>query len=297
MNKNLIRIFGKALGLTLICFFSTGQLQSQTLKIQDFAIFGGDLSCPTGPGQTPPSGPNPCRVNISTGAVINGNVGSYSFVQCQGASTVNGNIHSGGAINFQNSVYAYGVTAANRFGATDDVLFTGNAAEINGNVNVNGNIHINPNAGSYVTGYAKHPSGTTYYGPVPGGGDIIGAPNLPVLPALPDTLNFSCPGGPNVTGTQTISPGNYGDIILGNSPATITFNGPGNYYFKTIQMQQGGIHRFIYDMKDLPGRVMIYVCGDVKLGDFLGGFVNPVDANPCRVYIETHGREIGRAHV
>ena len=46
-------------------------IQAQQLKISDFALFGGDGSCPAGPGQKTPTAPG-CGVIVGNGSKILG---------------------------------------------------------------------------------------------------------------------------------------------------------------------------------------------------------------------------------
>ena len=59
------------------------------------------------------------------------------------------------------------------------ILSIGPSATLAENIDVNGNIVIE--AGT-VSGKVTHPVGTSYSGPTPAGGNIIGVPQLPILP-------------------------------------------------------------------------------------------------------------------
>ncbi len=77
-------------------------MQAQQLKISDFALFGGDGSCPAGPGQKTPSAPG-CGVIVGNGSqILGGSLGSYSLVQGYNNINIAGGIYSGGTITLSN---------------------------------------------------------------------------------------------------------------------------------------------------------------------------------------------------
>lgn len=274
---------------TLVFLLFSIYSKSQVLQITDFAVFGGNGTCPSGAGQTPPSPPG-CAVQIGVGSVINGNVGSYGIVNANGNVTVNGAIHSGKRVTMANSVSVSGrITAANSELLGTTILQTGNDAQLGGNLDINGSINVNTSVGSTVSGTVTHPALTTYSGPVPGGGEVIGAPVLPTLPAMPPITTFAPFGFTDITATQTIVPGAYKDMILGNTGGTITFSGPGNYVFRSIQIAQGPAKTFIFDLQGTgSGKINIYVHSDANLGPLQVQFINGA-GNEDRVYWETHG--------
>ncbi|GAG80369.1 unnamed protein product, partial [marine sediment metagenome] len=145
---------------------------------------------------------------------------------------------------------------------------------ITGNIDANGDI----NSSGTITGTVTHPIGTTYSGTVPGGGEIIGTPNIPVLPSLPAPTVFPAAGSTNITSNTTISPGSYGDIILPGKK-TITFAGPGVYVFNSIN-NSGSANTFKFNFQNNAiGEVYIYVHGNAWLGKFKSSFQNGGDAS------------------
>ncbi len=108
--RNLLRC------MAVICIAGIAPIltHAQQLKINDFALFGGNGNCPGGPGQYRPSSPG-CGVIIGSGAKIQGgSIGSYSYIQGASAINISGNIYSGGTINFGSLDTVSGrMTAAN----------------------------------------------------------------------------------------------------------------------------------------------------------------------------------------
>jgi hypothetical protein len=279
--------------------------KAQVTVMSDYLVFGGDQLCPNGPGQTDPGssglGTN-CRVHIGAGSVINGNVGSYHFVEANGGVTINGNIYSGGRVNLANGNKVVKVTAANGDNEADPIFNTGSSLLLSGDIIVNGKVNIN---GGSVLGNVLVPFLPADYpatNPVPGGtlqanGGPIGSPPLPVLPVMPPITDISdsCDKAALsaehiVSGNFVIDPGVHGDIISNNGPLTVTFNGPGDYYFSRIAMGQGGTHTFIFDYSNaVPGGINIYICGDVHTGTLATQFIGATSQDSCNVYWETHG--------
>ena len=239
----------------------------QQLKISDFVLFGS------------------ASVNISPAANIQGgSIGSFSFIKTSGKATLNTNIYSGERIQLSNNNTVSGrITAANPFGLRVTALSIGSSAKIGGNIDVNGNIRIGSGT---VSGIATHPPGTTYYGPVPGGGNITAEPSLPKFPALPQPTEFSLAGSDDITSGRTITPGAYGNIILkGNQ--TIIFSGTGIYVFKSIK-NSGSINDFIFDFKNsATGTFKIYIYNDADLNKVGASLKN--GGSESRVYTEVHG--------
>ncbi|MCZ2397905.1 MAG: hypothetical protein LC100_15355, partial [Chitinophagales bacterium] len=125
---------------------------------------------------------------------------------------------------------------------------------------------------------------TTYTGPVPGGGEFIKAPNLPVLPGFPAIMAFSATG-PDVTKGTAIIPGNYGNMAL-NGKQTLTFSGPGDYYFKSISNKNS--NNLVFDFQNsVSGNIRIFVVGDVDLGKNTSSIIN--GGSPSRIFMEIHG--------
>ena len=137
-----------------------------------------------------------------------------------------------------------------------------------------------------VSGKVTHPAGTTYTGPLPGGGNITGTPALPVLPAMPAITSFPAFGSTNITASGTIIPGEYGDLALpGNK--TLTLSGTGVYVFKSVR-NTGSLNNLVFDFKNDPsGTIKIYIDGDADFYKVNAALVNGGSA--ARIYTEVHG--------
>src|SRR6185312_12411433 len=237
----------------------------QNLKINDFVLFGN-------------------KVQIgSSSSISGGSIGANILVTSAGNLSNTGNIYSGGTVVLaNNNVISGKITAANSTNLPGTILSVGTGVSIGGNIDVNGNIVI---GGGTLSGQVTHPNGTTYSGPTPAGGNIVGIPNLPVLPAMPLINIFPNAGSLNISSTQTITPGAYGSIALGNNK-TITLSGTGIYVFKSIK--NSGNNSFVFDFKNDPtGTIKIYIYGDVDLNKVNASTINGGDAT--RIYSETHG--------
>jgi hypothetical protein len=160
----------------------------------------------------------------------------------------------------------------------------GQHVNIGGNIDVNGNVIV---ASGIIQGQVTHPSGSNYYGPSPGGGEVTGTPHLPELPEMPEISTFPSTGKTNINSSRILRPGSYGNIILrGNQ--TITLSGPGVYVFNSIK-NSGRTNKFIFDFgHDVAGAFKIYVKDDVDLGKVNAKAINGGDAT--RIYSETHGK-------
>lgn len=198
--------------LVLIAFV-TGKVDAQTPTINQYVLFSG----PGGVSTTTPSSPgygvhlgSPCTV------VGGGSVGSNMFIKTSGSGNFGGNLNSGGTIVLSGSNTVSGkITAANSYNTTGTILSVGSSANLSGNIDVNGNVTVGT-SGSTVSGKVTHPTGTTYTGPTPGGGNVTGAPTLPTLPSLPTPIVFPAPGNTNYTNSTTLTPGAYGNVALSN---------------------------------------------------------------------------------
>jgi hypothetical protein len=262
--------------LSILVVFVPGFLYAQ-LKITDFSVFGSN-------GQSAQNAPN-CFVQFGSSVTINGgSIGSNKLVKTTGGINLTGNIYSGGTVVLANSNKVTGrITAANTAGLGGTILSVGSSAIIGGNIDVNGNIVV---SGGTISGKVTHPDGTSYLGPVPGGGNIIGAPSLPTLPALPAITNFPAAGSTNISANMTIVPGAYGRMQLGGNK-TITLAGPGVYVFKSIK-NSGTSNNFVFDFKNTTtGNFYIYVHEDVDLGKVQATTKN--GGNASRIFSETHG--------
>src|SRR5262249_51860530 len=98
----------------------------------------------------------------------------------------------------------------------------------------------------------------------------------------------------NITSTQTITPGSYGDITLGGNQ-TVTFSGTGTYVFNTIK-NTGAVNTFVFDFqnKSTPATFTIYVYGDVDLNQIHVNIKNNGDAS--RIFMETHGTGVSSSY-
>ncbi len=245
--------------IAIFLLLFSNSVSGQKLKINDFVIFAGQKSTSLS-NVTNPVNPG-FSVNIGSSAnITGGHIGSYNLINSTGNSVLNCDINSGGLINLANSTTVNGnITSQNQDNLTGNVLSMGSNAYVKNNIAVSGNISI---VKGTVLGSVTHPQGTTYSGPVPVGGEYIQSPSLPTLPGLPPVINFK-DTGQNITMGQVIVPGNYGDLKL-NGNQTITFSGPGDYYFKSIH--NANSNNLIFDFHNtLSGNIRIFVAGDVDL--------------------------------
>ena len=274
--KNFVFFF-----LWMGIFISGFPLSAQQTNITDYVFFGGKPAA----GQTPPASPGYGVFIATSNSVQGGIIGSYELVRSTGNLVVNGNIFSGGRVELANSNTVSGrITVANPSFLPGNVLTVGSNAVLQGNIDVHGSILI---SGGIVTGQVTHPAETIYSGPVPGGGEVIGPPQLPQLPQMPEIINFPAPDlTKNISSTQTITPGSYGNITL-NGNKKLTFDGVGVYVFNSIK-NSGSSNDFIFDFKNNPsGTIKIYVHGDVDLNKVQASIINGGHAS--RIYSETHG--------
>ncbi len=285
--KNLLgsKIYNGIYILFIGSLLSFNFLFAQQTKITDYVIFGGKLAS----GQTTPVSPgygvqigSSCNIQ---GGTIGGTIGSYNLVKSTGSiilgtTAMPSNIFSGGAIQLANSNVVTGRLSA--ASSTGTVISVGSSANIAGNIDANGSIKI---SGGKVSGTVTHPAGTTYSGPVPAGGNVVGTPNLPTLPTMPAITVFPAAGTTNIASTQTITPGSYGNITMAGNQ-TLTLSGTGIYVFKSINITNS--NKFVFDFKsDLTGTIKIYVFGDADLHAASASIINGGDES--RIYLETHG--------
>ena len=285
-KKVTFRINKKTCIFLITCLFSVQRIHAQQTQITDYVIFGGKVAA----GQTTPSSPgygvqigSSCNIG---GGTIKGSIGSYNLVQSTGnlaigTSALPFDIFSGGTIQLANSNVVTGRLSA--AGSTGTAISVGSSATIGGNIDANGNITI---GGGVVSGKVTHPTGTIYSGPTPGGGEILGTPNLPVLPAMPVINAFPDTGSTNISGSKKITNGSYGDVTLSGNK-TLTLSGTGVYVFKSIK-NSGTTNNFVFDFKnDATGTIKIYVYGDVDLNKVQASIIN--GGSESRIYLETHG--------
>lgn len=284
MNRILTPLCNLAALIACLCIFTPSpNLQAQTLKFNEFALFGGGANCPGAPGSTTPSAPG-CGVVFGSSSQINGNIGSYQLVQSTGNVVINGNIVSGGRIVLANSNQVTGsFFAANGGSTTTQSISVGSSLQLSGNIQANGNISI---GGGSIQGSIRQSTGSTYTGPSPAGGRTLGVPALPTLPLLPAITQFPAAGNQNITNNATLVPGSYGNMSL-NGSRTVTLSGPGVYVFRSIK-NTGNFNTIVFDAKgNTSGFFYLYIHGDVDLGKLLVNQVNGASAS--RIYSETHG--------
>ena len=275
MNQLYAFIKSKVIYFFIIqSFFSGAVLYAQQTTMKDYVLFGGSSTYTTGYVQLGSS------TNVQGGAL-----GSYKLIKSTGNSTVNANIYSGGTVQLANSNVISGkITAANSPAVSGTIMSVGSSANLSGNIDVNGNIVVTSGT---VSGRVTHPTGTTYTGPVPGGGNITGTPLLPTLPQMPAITAFPpFPILPDINSTTSISPGYYDDIKLSGNK-TLTFNGTGIYVFDLIT-NTGGTNNFVFNFQNDPaGTIKIYVHNQADLGKINASMINGGSAT--RIFTEVHG--------
>jgi len=254
------------------------KLFSQVTSLSQYVLLAGN----GGSGTTSP-GSLGYGIVLNAGTSVNGGfLGANSMIKTTGASNINASIFSKGQVVLANSTTVSGkITAANIGGLTGNILSTGTSMQLLGNIDINGNINI---GGGNVAGTVTHPAGTSYTGPNPGA-NIIGSPTLPVLPDFPSITSFPAAGATNITNTQVLSPGSYGNLTLSGNK-TITFNGPGVYVFNSMNLSMK--NNFIYNFQNNPtGLFKIYIHGNMNLDKITTSFINGGSAS--KIFIECHG--------
>ena len=174
-----------------------------------------------------------------------------------------------------------GSTVNGLTGARND-FYQGNAVFLNGGASVQGGDvrsggDVGLGNGATITGTVYHPAGTTVTVPPTSsiGGEVVGDPQLPTLPA--PTL-LTCPtNGPNFSGpngqTFAATPNTlYGSLTYG-AAFTLSLTAPGNYYFQSISTANGA------KINVLAAPVHIYVCGGAIFGsvEVLPAVLNSTD--------------------
>ncbi|MEP7373424.1 MAG: LamG-like jellyroll fold domain-containing protein [Chitinophagaceae bacterium] len=271
--------------LLLVCLVKIGNSQAQTLKLSDFAIWGGSASA---------SSYNSAQgVFLKEKAKITGSIGSNHLVDAKENFTLTGNIFSGNGVSLKTSTIITGNITANKTAAN----FTGNVisgnikSDFKGNLTAKGKIVILTATGtsaSFVRGQVAvpAPTSTNYSGPAPTGG-FTNTFTLPILPTMPANTAFDNQvGTATITGTQTITPGKYKKLALTGSK-TLTFDGPGNYIFYNID-NSSTTNKFVFDFKNTTtGTINIFVIKDARFGKLS---VSTKNGNfPSRIYTEVHG--------
>src|SRR6266496_4858335 len=96
---------------------SKSQTTAQTLKLTDFALWGGSTSANTYNSSQ--------GVTINNTAIIQGNIGSNHLIDIKNNITVTGNIYSGNLISFKDYAKITGNIFANRSGTTLNPAISG----------------------------------------------------------------------------------------------------------------------------------------------------------------------------
>ena len=117
-------------------------------------------------------------------------------------------------------------------------------------------------------------------------GSILQPPFSRKCQTLPPVSNYGVPSSPDITNTQTIVPGSYGNIIL-NGSDTITFSGVGTYVFAGANIANA--NNFVYDFKNnTTGGIQIIFTQDADLGNLSASTINGGSAS--RIFTEAKGR-------
>jgi len=271
----------------IICLakIGTSQTAAQTLRLQDFTIWGGSAAA------------NPYissqGIVFNNTAVIQGNVGSNHLINVKNNLTITGSIYSGNLISFSNNAKITGNVFANRSGTTTNpAIAWGSRDTITGNLTANGKMTF----GTYgkITGQVAVPAPTqsNYSGPTPSILPITNSFTLPTMPVMPDNSPFDGNVATNVASniitnpTTSLAPGVYRKIALtGNK--TLTFSGPGNYIFYEVD-NGTTTNNFVFDFKtSTRGTINIFVIKDARWGLLSVSMKNGGD--PSRIYTEVHG--------
>lgn len=172
-----------------------------------------------------------------------------------------------------------GLTGARNNFFQNNAVFLNGGASVQGDVRSGGNVGLGN--GATITGLVYHPVGTNLSVPPTSsvGGESIGDPQLPALPA---PAIYPC-GGPNSSGANgaslTVDPGVfYGNLSFG-AGFTLTLNGSGNYFFNSISTANGA------KIVVTSAPVHIYVCGAATFGSVA---VLPNSLNSTDVSLEVH---------
>jgi len=173
----------------------------------------------------------------------------------------------------------YGLTGAR----TNDPI-AGAAIKLNGGASIIGDARsgddVNLQNNAHITDVLYRQTGSTLTmgSGSSVGGDIVGNPDLPVMPpATP----LTCPtGGANYTGANSqslaIGPGTYGALKYGGGFILI-LNGSGDYYFDSIVTGNGA--KLFVTQPD----VRVFVCGAAQFGSI---DVFPTNLSPCDFSVE-----------
>lgn len=266
--------------LLLICLGKIGYTQAPTLKLSDFAIWGGSASSN--------SYNSTQGILFENNVIIQGNMGSNHLIDVTSNIAVTGNIYSGNRVVLKNNITVTGnIFAAKKTSSLQgDIISMINNGIFKGDLTANGRISLVNN--NKITGQVKvpAPTATNYSGPVPSGG-VVNVFTIPELPLMPTNTPFDNQAGTtNITTTQTISPGAYNKVALtGNK--TLTFNGPGNYIFSEVDNGTTA-NKLVFDFKNTTsGTINILIVKDARWGMLTASTKN--GNFPARIYTEVHG--------
>ncbi|GEO08970.1 hypothetical protein SAE01_14660 [Segetibacter aerophilus] len=252
----------------------------QTVKISDFSLFAGSNN------NLPADSSNYGITFFSVGKVFSGNVGSRGLIQLDYNNQIYGNVYSNHRITLGDTGQIYGNIIANNFTGSAAPAIVSNNTSTNTfqNVIAQGNISLNIN--NSVKGQVSIPQANTYTGPTPQGGTYKGSFGNVPMPVMPLISPFN-PGSGVINTTTTISPGSYKSIELSGGQ-TVTFAGPGDYYFDSIRnLNTGGPNIFNYDfLNTSTGLIRIIILQHAELGQIQ---TTTAGGDGSRIYTEVQG--------
>jgi hypothetical protein len=189
-------------------------------------------------------------------------------------------IIANGKVTIGGGSYIYGLVGAGFTGAQNQ-----RAVLLNAGADVEGDVrsawHVQLNNGCFIYGNCIHPAGTQIFmgNPAGVGGDVIGDPELPSLPAA---TPFSS-GGTSYTGLGNgadlvLEPDSYGVVSLGGG-CTLTLEA-GDYFFDSLSAGNG----LDLIMNLNGGQIRIFVTGQASFGS-VDAYVN--GGGPEDVYLES----------
>src|SRR5215470_13150762 len=184
----------------ILCLAKIGKSQTttQTLRLQDFTIWGGSA-----PANSYISSQG---VVFNNSAVIQGNIGSNHLINVKNNLTVTGNIYSGNLISFTNNAKITGDIFANRSGTSlNPTIAFGSRDTIIGNLTANGKITFGTYGNITKQVAVPPPTSSNYTGPAPSGG-FTNSLTLPTMPVMPDNSPFDGQVAANVANNIISNP-------------------------------------------------------------------------------------------
>lgn len=274
----LFRIIGSIVltGLAIICKAQT----PQTLKLTDFAIWGGSASANSYNSSQ--------GIFFENNVIIEGNMGTNHLIDVKNSFTLTGDVYTGNRVIFKNNVTITGsiYAAKKATNLSGEVITIVNNGTFKGDLVANGKITLKNN--NKITGQVRvpAPTSTNYAGPVPSAG-VVNTVAIPELPAMPGNTPFDSEAGTiNITATQTITPGVYKKLAL-NGNKTLTFDGPGNYIFDEVD-NGSTANKLVFDFKNTSaGIINILIIKDSRWGAISVSTKN--GDFPTRINTEVHG--------